>query len=139
MSRPVHISEATSLALHSIAYIASKKKAVKLKEIAKELGASEAHLSKVLQWLVKADFILSARGPSGGFVMKKNSDEITLYEIFEIMEGPIEHEKCPLKRPKCPFNKCLFQDLIRDMSNDFKNYLESHTLKDFLRANKKEV
>lgn len=139
MSRPVHISEATSLALHSMAYIASCSKPVKLKDIAEELGASEAHLSKVLQWLVKSKMITSTRGPSGGFILKKDINKLTLYEIYEAMEGPIENEKCPLKRPKCPFKKCLFQDLIRNMSKEFRNYLENHTLADFLKINNKEV
>lgn len=137
MSTVIHISESTSLALHSIAYIASKKGAVKTGEISEMTGASEAHLSKVLQWLVKSKLIISSRGPQGGFILGKDPSRITLYDIFIVMEGELDTKKCPLSRKKCPFNTCIFNGVVTKLNNEFIDYLKANTIESFIKRNKK--
>jgi len=137
MSTVIHISESTSLALHSIAYIASKKGAVKTGEISEMTGASEAHLSKVLQWLVKSKLIISSRGPQGGFILGKDPSRITLYDIFIVMEGELDTKKCPLSRKKCPFNTCIFNGVVTKLNNEFIEYLRANTVESFIKRDKK--
>ncbi len=63
----LNISEATSLAIHAMIYIeANSNRKVSTKEIAVEFDASEAHLSKVLQRLVRSGYVKSVRGPKQG-------------------------------------------------------------------------
>lgn len=137
MSSVIHISESTSLALHSLAYIASKDSSVKAGEISKMTGASEAHLSKVLQWLVKSGIIKSTRGPSGGFILGKSPSKITLYDIFVIMEGAIDDNKCPLSRKKCPFDECIFNGVVTRLNKEFVDYLKKNSIENFIKRNKK--
>ncbi|MDD3804567.1 MAG: Rrf2 family transcriptional regulator [bacterium] len=137
MSTIIHISESTSLAFHSIAYIAAKNGAVKTNEISKMTGASEAHLSKVLQWLVKSGMIASTRGPQGGFILSKDPSKMTLYDIFIVMEGELDTKKCPLSRKKCPFNTCIFNGVVKKLNNEFIDYLKASTIESFLKRNKK--
>jgi Rrf2 family protein len=137
MSTAIHISESTSLALHSIAYMATKDSSVKAGEISKMTGASEAHLSKVLQWLVKSKIIKSYRGPSGGFVLLKPPSKITLYDIFIIMEGAVDENKCPLSRKICPFNECIFNGVVTKLNREFIDYLKKNTIENFTKRNKK--
>jgi Rrf2 family protein len=137
MSAVIHISESTSLALHSIAYMATKDSSVKAGEISKMTGASEAHLSKVLQWLVRSGIIKSTRGPSGGFVLVKSPSKITLYDIFIIMEGAIDENKCPLSRKTCPFNECIFNGVVTKLNREFVDYLKKNTIENFTKRNKK--
>ena len=51
MSRLIHISEAASLAIHSLALIASSKMRLNAKKIAGILHVSQNHLAKILQVL----------------------------------------------------------------------------------------
>ena len=72
-----HLSEMLSLALHSMVYIAtSDDEYVNVKRIAASTGASEAHLSKVLQRLAKGRLIHSIRGPRGGFALALPAEEM---------------------------------------------------------------
>jgi len=67
MNKLINISEATSIAIHSLAIIARKEEMVNAQYLAKVTGFSKNHISKVLQILVKQSFIISTRGPKGGF------------------------------------------------------------------------
>lgn len=132
MSRVVHLSEAASIGIHAMILIAQSDTLVKVTDIAKVTGASKNHLSKVMQRLVKDELIKSTRGPSGGFVMYKNLDEITLLDIYESIEGKLVNTGCPLNRKVCPFGKCITGGIMNKMTDDFIHYFKSQTLDKFI-------
>ncbi|HEX3046961.1 MAG TPA: Rrf2 family transcriptional regulator [Bacillota bacterium] len=132
MTGIAHLSEMASLALHSMTLIAgNQREMLNVKEIAKQIGASEAHLSKVLQRLVKTGLLRSTRGPNGGFELTRPGTEITLWDIYEAVEGAGTGEGCPSGRPFCPFQKCLFGGVLEKINTEFGSYLKSQTLQDF--------
>ena len=47
-------------------------------------------LLKILQQLVRTRILASERGPSGGFRLRRPAGEISLLEVIETIEGPIE-------------------------------------------------
>lgn len=132
MSRIVQLSEASTIGLHSMVLIARSNEIINVNKIANLTGASRNHLAKVMQRLVKAGFLKSTRGPSGGFVLKKEAGEITILEIYEAIEGTIETEGCPMEQPICPFSKCLLGNIIKKVSEDVRSNFSSVTLKDYL-------
>ncbi|MFP4063978.1 MAG: RrF2 family transcriptional regulator [Bacteroidales bacterium] len=132
MAKLVHFSEAASLALHAMVLIAKADSHVNVSTLANEMGASRNHLAKVLQQLVKYNFLKSVRGPSGGFVLNKPPDQISVLEIYEAIEGSIDLPECPLDRKICPFDKCLMNGLVTDVTMQFKKYFQEQTLQDFV-------
>ena len=68
MPTMLKISEAATLALHTAFFLVTNPdRRLTTREMASTMGASEAHLSKVLQRLVHAGLVESVRGPKGGF------------------------------------------------------------------------
>ncbi len=132
MAKLVHFSEAASLALHAMVLIAKSDNHINVNSIAEEMGASRNHLAKVLQQLVKHNYLKSVRGPSGGFILSKPADEISILEIYEAIEGKIDVPDCPLDRKICPFEKCLMNGLVSDVTMQFKNYFKEQSLEDFV-------
>ena len=131
MSGFFKISEATVLALHAMVYISNHPdRMVSTKEIAEFHHASEAHLSKVMQRLVKAGFINSIRGPKGGFEVVKEPCKISFLELFELFEGPPELKKCLLGTQVCAENECIFGNLLEDLNSRIMNYLANTKLSD---------
>ncbi|MDD3840649.1 MAG: Rrf2 family transcriptional regulator [Clostridia bacterium] len=127
-----HMSEMVSLALHSILIIAAKdKQLVNAKKISEIIGASEAHLAKTLQQLVKAGYIRSVRGPKGGFTLLKEASEITLLDIYQAIEGPIRVEGCPMNCEKCAFKTCIFGGIPEKLNQEFRQYMMSKRVSDF--------
>lgn len=118
----VHVSEAASLALHSLVLIARNQPLrMSVKVLAEELNASQAHLAKVFQKLSKADLVKSVRGPAGGFELNKPADEISFLEIYEIIEGKVKLGGCPLDRPHCAFKSCIFSNELNRITADIYN------------------
>ena len=134
MAKIINISEAVTIALHSAVIITKEKgKQVNVNHIADATGSSKFHIAKVLQKLVKDGFLGSTRGPSGGFYLAEKPEDITLLQIYESIEGRIVVSKCPLNKPSCPFGQCVFDDLTMEMTKNFKEYLDSRTLADYLK------
>jgi Rrf2 family protein len=80
------------------------------RELSISLGASEAHLSKVLQRLTRAGLLRAKRGPRGGFVLAKSPDDIALKDILEAVDGPIDPHTCPFGVRTCKSNDCPVSD-----------------------------
>jgi len=133
MSKLVNFSEASSLAIHAVVLIASSKdKLINVNSISEATGASKNHMAKVMQRIVKYGIVSSSRGPSGGFTMKKDPAEVSLYDIYECIEGPIVLEGCPLERPVCPFEKCIMGGVVHQVTNDLKKYLMREKVANFI-------
>ena len=132
MSRIINLSEASSLAIHAMVLVSKSDIPINAPTMAKATGASKNHLAKVMQRLAKTGYVKSIRGPSGGFVLSCDPQEINLLNIFESIEGPIEEPSCPLHRPVCPFDKCLMNGIVKKLSNEFKNHLKKKKLFSFV-------
>ena len=129
MSSLLRVSEAASLALHTTVFLAGNPgQTVPAREIAATLDVSEAHLAKVLQRLAKVGLVRSFRGPKGGFVLGKNEDEITLLEVYESIEGPLETSSCLFDVQACNGNGCILGDLLETVHRQVTKYLSETKL-----------
>lgn len=132
MSKIFTLSEAASIAIHGMVLIARNKQGINAVKIAEQTGLSKNHISKVLQRLVKNDLLKSVRGPLGGFSLKKKPQDVTLLSIYETIEGSLDVTECPFEYEICAFDKCMMGNIINKMTLDFKKYLKSQTLKDYM-------
>ena len=136
MSSVLKISEAASLALHSMALLAEDpEQLISTREIASRLHISEAHLSKVLQRLTRAGLAKSVRGPKGGFMVNKPTDQITLLDVYESIEGPIEPTDCLFSTPVCDKVGCILGGILGKVDKQIRAYLLETKLSDL--ANRK--
>lgn len=135
MSGLIKISEAASLALHTMAMLAAApKQQFNTREIASIVGASENHLSKVLQRLTKAGMVKPARGPAGGFKIAKMPGEISLLDIYEFMEGSLVPTTCLLENRTCCGDNCILGNLLTDVDQKVRDYLNKTKLSDLVSS-----
>ena len=132
MSSVLKISEAVSLGIHACVIIAKSENRISASEIAEILKASEAHLAKVLQRLVRSGMIFSNRGPKGGFKLAKKAADIHLMEIYEAIDGEMPLHNCLFEKPVCDGKKCSLYGLLNRINNEVKSYFSKTSLADLL-------
>jgi Rrf2 family protein len=132
MSQLISLSEAAAIGLHGMVHIASSKEKLNVGQISEFIGSSRHHVAKVLQRLAKEGFISSNRGPAGGFELKMAPEELTLLDIYEAIEGTIDTHICLGNKVVCPFRKCIFGDMSHKMTFEFRSYMQSHNLAEYI-------
>jgi Rrf2 family protein len=125
----LRISEAVSLGLHTMAFLASRGEArCTNHEIADVLHASVHHLAKIMQRLARTGLVDSAVGPQGGFRLARSASDIRLLEIYEAIDGPLGEPECLLGEPICDGGECVLGGLVEKVSREVRSYLSETTL-----------
>jgi Rrf2 family protein len=80
-------------------------------QIAAATKVPKPYLSKVLRDLVIAGLVASQRGPTGGFVLGREADSISILDIINAVDPIKRITACPLGRPDhvnlCPLHREL--------------------------------
>ena len=140
MANAVRISEACSLALHTMAFIASQNgSACSTRDIADELGVSADHLAKVLQRLAKARLVSNTRGPKGGSRLAKNPQDITLLQIYETIEGSFTFGQCVLGKSHCSGLDCMLGGFMERANIEIHRELSRTTLQHLIHRAEQSI
>ena len=131
MPNPLKFSEAANLAVHACAFLAGSGKRMSAKRLAARMDVSESHLAKVLQRLAAQGLLRSMRGASGGFALARPAGRITLLEVVEAVDGPMDSGGCLLGKPVCGRSSCLFTDLMEQTSSLVRGSLRKLSLEEF--------
>jgi Rrf2 family protein len=132
MSKPFNISEAASIAIHAMALIAGSPENLNAVQLSLMTGFSKNHIAKIMGLLTRSQFLVSERGPKGGFVLKRNAETLSLLEIYEAIEGVIDEQPCGEQCDLCIARGCVFGGLSVKFTKDFKHYLTMKKLSDFI-------
>lgn len=131
MASAFKISDAAALALHAITMLIQHPETpLATHTIATALTCSEAHLSKVMQRLVRAGIVTSMRGPRGGFKLAINDSELNVLGVLEAIEGPLSEGGCLLNPPQCDGKECLFGALSVHVNSIVRKELSRITAAD---------
>ncbi len=135
MANMIKVSEAASLGLHIMAVLAAAPdRLVSVREAARDLAVSEAHLAKVMQTLARARLVESIRGPRGGFLLARPPQEITLLEVYEAIEGPIVIRTCLFSTKLCTGEHCIFGGMLTAVDTQVREYLARTRLSEITEA-----
>lgn len=89
--------------------------------------SSPHHIAKVLQKLAQGRLVYSKPGPKGGFSINKSNQSISLFDIYECVEGTKRLENILELRKKTVQLQPIDQ-LSIEISNHFISFLKRHNL-----------
>jgi Rrf2 family iron-sulfur cluster assembly transcriptional regulator len=79
----------------------------KAREISDKMDIPRKYLPQVLGDLIRAGLVESVAGPGGGYSLARSPAEVSLLEVVEAAEGPIQRTKCLLRGGPCHWdNAC---------------------------------
>ena len=97
--------------------------------IAGKQDLSVAYLEQLLHRLKKHGFVLSLRGPKGGYVLAREPEQITIGSIVQALEGPATAESEKLRESKERAQRIAYA-VFRCVHERLAQSLEQLTLQD---------
>lgn len=105
---------------------------VSIKSISERQNISEYYLEQLFAPLRKAEIIKSIRGAQGGYMLNRAPKDITVYDIMEVLEGPVEISDC-LEEGTCSNIDCCATRLLwARIKESIDSVIKSTTLKDMV-------
>ncbi|AQQ08691.1 Cysteine metabolism repressor [Sedimentisphaera cyanobacteriorum] len=107
-----------------------QKGPVQIKIIAENENISLKYLEQLLTQMKSADLVQSIRGAKGGYYLTKSPEQISLYDIIKVIEGPIEPVECMSGMNICgDCDQCAVKEISHYMSDMIAEELKKHDLK----------
>ncbi len=108
---------------------------VQIKEIAQREQISSKFLEQILLTLKNAGLLHSKMGVGGGYYLAKSPKEITLGQIFRVLDGPVAPIRCVSQMAYepcgCPDEEtCGLRLVMGDVRNAIADILDNTSLAD---------
>lgn len=119
-----------------------KNSPVLLKDVARRQEVSLKYLDRIFSSLKAAGLVKSLRGAKGGYILNNSPSKVTVNQIVEALEGPLELVECVNNKNFCHrVNSCVARDIWHEVSKSMEGVLKATTLEDLVTRdrNKKRV
>lgn len=108
---------------------------VSTQEIAERQNIPSPFLAKIVSQLSLAGLVTTFRGAGGGVTLARPSEEISLLEVIEALEGPIRLNRCVIQPEACPESEhCLVHDIWVKAQAELTSLLDATTFDELLEA-----
>jgi FeS assembly SUF system regulator len=103
-------------------------------ELAAEVGIGVATASKILKTLAKQELVQSVRGTRGGYLLARPPETISLGEVIEALDGPINVTECGAGVGVCRSeSECRVRGNWRRLGRVIQDTLSDVSVADFAR------
>lgn len=91
------VTRKSDLAIRALRTLAAGPGWVPGDELAASVGTTRGFLVQVMAPLVRARWVQSTPGPQGGYRLHAPSNAVTVLDVIEAIEGPLEATTCVLE------------------------------------------
>ncbi len=129
------ISQTAEYALRAIVFLAKMPDEAHItREIAEATRVPSGYLAKVMQTLVKADFVQSRRGLGGGFTLGRSPSGISILDVVNAVDPLQRIRTCPLKLEEHSDSLCPLHHRLDQAMAAIEQALGSTTIADILMS-----
>ena len=131
-------SQYASRALFHLAMAGATRTApVRIADIAREQNIPKKYLEQILLLFKNAGILASKPGLKGGYYLARPLREVTMAEVLEVAEGPLDPVRCVSKtdHAPCPFadeSRCALKTVWREAGEAVSGVLSGITLQDLV-------
>lgn len=114
---------------------------ITLAMISERQDISLSYLEQIFAKLKKADLVLSARGPGGGYRLSRDAGDITVSQVISAVNEDLEPRRCRGQSNCQNGMQCLSHELWADLSEMIQGFLSGVTLQQIIdgRSVAKEI
>jgi len=106
-----------------------------IKSISERQNISEYYLEQLFSNLRKSNLVKSVRGAQGGYILKREPKNITVDDIMNVLEGPIEISDCVDENNESSCSNidcCATRLLWSRIKQSIEQVMKSTTLQDMV-------
>ena len=120
----------TDYGLRALIYVAGANGPwTKAAEIAAAMDIPTGFLQLVLQELQRSGLVISRSGPNGGYALARTATSVTICEVVESLEGPLDNGECALRGGPCHWEDvCALHQVWSEARRALRERLQSATL-----------
>jgi Rrf2 family iron-sulfur cluster assembly transcriptional regulator len=97
----LEITQRAVLAVRALVLLKRSPLRLKSADLASELGTTSGFVPQVMGPLVRAGWVRSVPGPTGGYEPVAALDELSVSEVVEEVDGPTEAARCVVADRPC--------------------------------------
>ena len=109
---------------------------VTLAEISQRQKISLSYLEQLFAKLRRRALVDSVRGPGGGYCLAKDMGEVSVADIIQAVDEPIDATQCGGKENCQDDHKCITHDLWAKLNDHILDYLRGVSLKQLVEGQK---
>lgn len=131
----IFVSRSLDYALRSLIWLARNGETapVSLRELSDAAHVPRSYLAKLMSNLVKGGIVVSDAGAHGGYRLARGSAEISLLQIYEVVEGAFRTVLCGSHHDLCELHDdCTQVPVWVEIENEMNDILARRHLSDFL-------
>ncbi len=123
------ISQTSKNAIRILSFLARSEQRYSTDYIARELGLSVKNVRKILFLLLKAGFVGSVQGKTGGYYLAGKPQDIYLRDIIDAIDGLDKYDECIFGYEKCnEQNPCPLHYEWMGIKSKFMDFIASINL-----------
>src|SRR5262249_7572960 len=131
-------SRSAEYAIRAMSHLAESQDAdhyAMVKSVAVLTGIPGHFLAKILQQMAREGFLVSSKGPTGGFRLSRPASDISLLDIVDSIDGVSQYQRCPAGHEKCTDpSLCALQDSSEELRSRIMVYLERTSIADLAKS-----
>ena len=130
-------SRSAEYAIRAFVHLATvpEGKYAMVKNIAEQEEIPAHFLAKILQQLARKGLLRSSKGPTGGFALRMDPNEVTLLTIVEALDGLAPYQQCASGLSECTDDMpCSMHDSWIALRQRIMDYLGKNTIADLAKA-----
>jgi Rrf2 family iron-sulfur cluster assembly transcriptional regulator len=105
------------------------------RHIAQQEDIPSYFLAKILQQLARKGLLRSSKGPTGGFALRREPEDIFLMDIVEALDGLAGYENCACGLAECNDHMpCGMHDSWKALRSRIIGYLEETSIAEITMA-----
>lgn len=108
MTVRLEVTRKAELAVRAVATLAAEPERLKAGDLAEKLSTTTGFVPQVVGPLVKAGWVRSDPGPTGGYSLQPGAERVSVLDVIEAVDGPLDDGRCvAVNQPCSPEHPCV--------------------------------
>ena len=135
----MQITRQADYAVRAVLYLANlgTSERAATSTVAEEQRIPPSFLAKIISQLSIAGLLHTSRGARGGVTLAREPEDISLLEVIEAIDGPIQLNECVAEDSQCSFDdSCPLRSVWSDAQGELVARLKKTNFAQLMQGNK---